>query len=198
MAIYPSTSSTAALEWYYWNDTTSTATTTATIWCRWVSTTTTTATTTGRIWREWQEFGAPLPQDDAIARAEADRRAEEYRRQFEREREARAAAEKRAEELLVENLSLKQRERYKRDGWFIVHGKGCRYRIRRGRIANVDVIARDGEVLRSLCAHPGESVPDPDTMLAQKLMLETAEEEFLRVANVHARRCSEAHLPMLH
>lgn len=35
------------------------------------------------------------------------------------------------------------------------------------------------------CAHPGELVPDADTMLAQKLMLEADEPAFLRVANRH-------------
>ena len=37
--------------------------------------------------------------------------------------------------------------------------------------------------IKTLCAHPTVRVPDADNMLAQKLYLESNEEEFLRIAN---------------
>jgi hypothetical protein len=59
------------------------------------------------------------------------------------------------------------------------------YRIRQGRSGNVDLLGPDGKPIRRYCAHPSLYVPDEDTMLAQKLMLETAEEQFLATANCH-------------
>lgn len=61
---------------------------------------------------------------------------------------------------------------------------GRRYRITYGTVANIIVEAeRAGEDQR-LCAAP-EHLSAPAVMLAQKLMLESREEEFLRVAIVH-------------
>jgi hypothetical protein len=63
---------------------------------------------------------------------------------------------------------------------------GKKYRINRGRSANVDVLDENGKVVRSLCAHPRDGVPDADTMLSQALMLKHDEPGFLRIANVHS------------
>jgi hypothetical protein len=52
-------------------------------------------------------------------------------------------------------------------------------------VANVDVVCKDGKVLHRLCAHPADFVPNPDTMLAQKLYLEHQEEAFVKIANIH-------------
>jgi len=104
----------------------------------------------------------------------------------------RAEAEKamnRAEALLQEALNAKQREELAQKGFFSLdvlnqNGQRRQYRIRRGRSRNVQQVDPvSGNVLKHLCAHPRELVPDADTMLAQKLMLETAEAEFLRIAN---------------
>lgn len=95
-------------------------------------------------------------------------------------------AEERARVLLVANLQLREQLRLTEEGAIMVRGSsGCRYRIRKGRTANVDVIGRDGRVTGRLCAHPGIWTPDYDTMLAQKLSLESDDAAFLRIANRH-------------
>ena len=102
----------------------------------------------------------------------------------------RSAADKRAEKLLQETLSLAQREELALNGFFTLttiakSGEERIYRIRRGRSRNVEQVDATGRRIKTLCAHPIAAVPDADTMLAQKLMLETPEmqEEFLRIAN---------------
>lgn len=63
---------------------------------------------------------------------------------------------------------------------------GTRYRIRKGRIGNVDVY-NNGVIIHRLCAHPNIGCPDIDVMIAQKLHLESPEDElpFVQKANVH-------------
>lgn len=114
----------------------------------------------------------------AAERAEPARVAEEKRKADEE------AADKRAEELLVAALDAEQREEYARDKSFHVRARtGRRYRIRRawsGHVARVD----DGREVERLCAHPRIRVPLPDNQLVAKLMLETDEEMFRRIANI--------------
>jgi hypothetical protein len=53
--------------------------------------------------------------------------------------------------------------------------------------------------VEELCVHPGPRMPDPDTMLLQKVSLETDEAEMRRVANIWAlpsrRILSYSHAP---
>lgn len=75
-----------------------------------------------------------------------------------------------------------------KNGWFDVRvpssdGSSRTYRIRRGVAGNVSLLGPDGRAVKSFCAHP-DGVPSPDVMLSQKLMLETNEDMFLRIANV--------------
>lgn len=110
------------------------------------------------------------------------------RRAIEAEAE-RARARERAARLLHEHLTAEQLEELSREGRFHLDvlsqdGRRRRYRINRGRSRNVqEVDPGNGRIIKTLCAHPVAYVPDEDTMLAQKLMLETAEAEFLRIAN---------------
>ncbi len=100
------------------------------------------------------------------------------------------AAQERAWALLLEHLTPPQRETFDKNKWFVVEGgkSGKKYRIE----ANDDLIANiavmDGTVIQHrLCGHCDiRKVPLGDHLLAQKLMLESAEDEFLRVANRHA------------
>lgn len=113
---------------------------------------------------------------------EADRQA---RIETERKRrQQRLAAEARAEELLRKYLSQEQKVTLDKHGWFEVNGKsGTLYRIRKGRSINVDVLdKKTKQVVHKLCAHPVMNVPDFDTMLTQKVMLEVDEASFLKVA----------------
>ena len=97
-------------------------------------------------------------------------------------------ARARAEKLLRENLSAAQLAELVADNHFTLRtlqpdGSQRIYRIKRGRSRNIQEINEAGAVLRRLCAHPVEDVPDADTMLAQKLWLEADEEAFRRIAN---------------
>jgi hypothetical protein len=125
-----------------------------------------------------------------LHQSEEERRLMEERAQAAREVQQRdEAAKVRAHALLLEHLTPEQRETFKRNGWFIVQGgrSGTRYRIRSGSMAgNVDVLQKE-RVTHRLCAHvPIGHVPLGDQLLAQKIMLELAEDDFLRKANRHA------------
>lgn len=94
-------------------------------------------------------------------------------------------ASERARRLLLQCLNASQRAEFERTGAFTVRGpSGQSYRIGFGTIANVEVVGERGELLYRLCAGPTE-LPTPAVMLAQKLMLESRELEFLRIAARH-------------
>jgi len=147
----------------------------------WCDTGTTAITTT---WVDWSSESTSLEQvryvvptveetnQVAIKRIEAEDR--------------RKAAIECARELLVASLTDEQRGEYDANESFIVFGQktGQRYRINNGRAGNVHELDRLGQVRRRYCAHPGMRVPNADTMLAQKLMLECHELDFLDKANV--------------
>jgi hypothetical protein len=99
-------------------------------------------------------------------------------------------ARRRAERLLLSHLTGEQRASFKKNKWFIVEGGQSkrRYRIRdRGNlVANIDVLDGDA-VAHRLCGHcRAGDLPLADHLLAQKMMLEMAEDEFLKIANRHA------------
>lgn len=94
----------------------------------------------------------------------------------------------RAKKLLDEGLSIEQRQSLEEHGWFPVIGNlGHTYRIRTGQSANVDQVDADGKVIRTLCAAP-PSVPTPDAMLAQKLLIEADELAFAFIARTQVPR----------
>jgi hypothetical protein len=98
---------------------------------------------------------------------------------------AQRAIRERAEALLVSCLNSAQRAQLAAQGSFEVRARSGRvYQIRRGRVQNVFELDGRGHAVRRLCAHPQDGVPDADTMLAQKLMIECHEEGFLALANV--------------
>jgi hypothetical protein len=198
--ILADSSSTASCRiWTSWNNSiTSTAATTADlVWVNWNSSN---AVTSGSVYQgnlaAMQGYYAPSQDnrhlhyqretpEQAQARVQqaAARREETLRIEGER-----AKAREKAEKLLRENLSPKQLEELTQHNYFrleTVQPDGSRrfYRINRGRARNVKEITQEGIILRTLCAHPVEEVPDADTMLAQKLWLETMEEEFRQIAN---------------
>ena len=190
-----------------WSSWTSTATTSSTatnvVWATWTASSD--STTTSTVWGTWaasstggvhviraQPYVAPkltAKQIEAqrIAQAEAAKKVEE-------KRAAQAAAHRRAMELLLAHLTEKQRETYEKSKWFVVEGgkSGKRYRIRDtgSPAGNIDELAdNDNEkVVYRLCAHAPYSfeVPMGDQLLAQKLMLEWAEEDMLKIANRRA------------
>lgn len=93
-------------------------------------------------------------------------------------------AEDRAEVLLRSLLSPEQRSAYDLHKHFDVRAQSGRiYRLHRGPVRNVHVLDHGGQGIRGYCIHPRETVPVADVLVAQKLMLEADEQEFLRIAN---------------
>jgi hypothetical protein len=102
-------------------------------------------------------------------------------------RTAKRLAGERSRELLLRCLTPAQRAEFERTRGFTVRGQsGRRYRIAYGTTANVEVLGQGGELEYRLCAGPAD-LPTASVMLAQKLMLERREAEFLRIAARHAR-----------
>lgn len=198
-AVTTTVSNAANVIWTAWNDTYTATTANTTSYVEIPSTSS--VATTNLIWSAWNETyildgnQAISQYNQVLSRNEtpeqAARRAQEaetYRqRQIAAEGE-RAKARERAAKLLQESLSPKQREQLQASGFFELEtirpdGERRTYRIRRGRSRNIQQVDASGRVLKTICAHPVENVPDEDTMLAQKLWLESKEEEFLRIAN---------------
>lgn len=91
-------------------------------------------------------------------------------------------AEAKALDLLARCLTPAQRAEFERFRSFTVRAaSGQLYRVTYGSTANVEVLTPEGEVMSRLCAGPA-GIPIPAVMLAQKLMLETSEQEFIRIA----------------
>lgn len=145
------------------------------VWARW-----NTATTTTNI--------ALVPRYRAVE-AEGRARFQEQQRELAARLEAQMAeelaAKLKAEQLLLEHLDEKQQEEYKSIRAFnVVSADGQRtYRIREGWAGNVDLLSPEGKVIKRYCIHPDIACPVPDNMLAQKLLLETDEKAFIRIAN---------------
>lgn len=92
-------------------------------------------------------------------------------------------------ELLRACLRPEQLVQFDQEGWFMVSGRIYDYRINHGRMANVELHARDGSYVRRLCFYPvvrgGRELPVFDVMLAQKLILEADEPVVLAIAVEH-------------
>lgn len=174
--------------------------TTDTVWDQWVNTsniTTTATTATASTWAHWmnQSTNDIRPQGQPIRShqpetaemvAERNRREAERRRLDEAARQETAKADERALRLLVGILDERQRKDMADHGHFFVDApSGRRYRIDKGRSGNVKVIDRvTGVWIESLCIHQSDFVPVYDTMVMQKLLIETAEDEFRACANI--------------
>ena len=99
--------------------------------------------------------------------------------------------QERAKKLLLMHLSEDQRRELHEHGWFIVRGgnSGQEYRIMAKNdnfAGNVYVLGEGRRVTHRLCAHCSNDIPFGDQILAQKVMLESCESEFLRIANKSA------------
>ena len=104
-------------------------------------------------------------------------------------------ATERAKRLLTSMLSEEQAHELETKRCFhlsVIDGKSGeskRYRIDQGYQGNVKLLGPDGRPIKSYCIHAratdeeGRRLPNEDHMLAQKLLLECNESEFLRIAN---------------
>jgi len=116
------------------------------------------------------------------------RQEQEYRVRAEASLLEQKKAREKAEALLREFLSAEQIEALEKRNAFQLEsiskdGSRKRYEIQRGRQGNVFLLDQKGERVEKYCIHPFEYVPDADTMLTQKLLLESNEELFLKTAN---------------
>jgi hypothetical protein len=99
--------------------------------------------------------------------------------------DGRLDARARARELLREHLSETQREQFERAGSFIVVAQsGRRYRIRTATTSNVRDETEGADYCMQFRSDPQcLSIPLEDLLLAQKVLLECDEPQFLRIAN---------------
>lgn len=198
--------------WTIWTTSTGSLSTTATnnlTWSSWIDNTSVTLTTTlgSTVWDGWtqqytlndagaaqstvrriQQRVQPTAEQLAAWRADEQRQREHAERVSAELRAARA----RARRLLVACLSPEQRADLEEKKCFYLEchspdGSKRRYRIDEGTHGNVKLLGEGGKVLGQYCVQPN-GVPTEDAMLAQKLWLETNEEEFKRKANFSAWR----------
>lgn len=179
--------------WNNWINGTTTAVTnpTVAVWTTWTNNTTaaTTFGTVGTAWGYWQDASAVAVE---LSEEEKERRRIAAVERQAREDAAYAAyleATKRAAALLVEVLDRDQAKEYAERERFHVQVRkpgeaGLRtFRICRGKAGNVRELNDSGQEVARYCVHLFDGSPDEDTMVAQKLMLETDPEQFIRRAN---------------
>jgi hypothetical protein len=171
--------------WDYWCDTTSTSTTvdlSDATWNTWTADYTFSAVETAeqKAYRlEQERLWAEKREADRVKRLELEAKA----------KEAEAEARKRATVLLLSNLNAKQRQDYLENKAFHVDILGSdkkpakRYLIKHGTHQNVFLLDENGNPKEGFCSYPLEQIPVEDFILGQKLMLECAEDDFLKVAN---------------
>lgn len=140
-------------------------------------------------YRQSPEYRAEAERIEAAALESAER----WEAKHAEEKRLREIAEDKAEHLLMSVLTPEQRDEYHRLQSFRVHTpSGNIYRVKRGRMGNLKRIELDSEgrekVVETLCVHPRINVPNQDTMIAQKLMLETNEDELRALANISRYR----------
>ncbi len=109
----------------------------------------------------------------------------DLKRQNKIDDEKRKKARARARKLLKRHLTPKQWLDYDTHGEFFVKTpKGHLYQIGSARDHNIVRLNKRRKAMRVLCASIyGYGVPVEDIMLAQKLMLETQEDAFLKIAH---------------
>lgn len=165
--------------WHIWTDT-CTAAATRTAWVQWSRGTTVQLSNAATHAATAEQRAA---QDAEIARWQARERERLAQRDIEVARED--GANRRAMELLCSCLNDEQKRTLLADRYFLVRAPSGRlYRIDQGTHGNVKVVdPRTKRVLESLCIQPS-GVPVGDSMLVQKLMIETAEDAFRKHANI--------------
>ncbi len=160
------------------------------VWIRWTQQGTAAAVTTIRIGDDY--LVAPPAPPPTPAELEARLEREKARRieaeaRAAREAALRKAAEQRAKKLLFQLLRAEQIREYVRHKRITIRApSGTVYRLRHGWSGNVEELDAAGKPVNRLCIHPGVQVPVPDNLLTQKLMLETDEAAFRKIANITA------------
>jgi hypothetical protein len=104
-------------------------------------------------------------------------------------------AKARARKLLFSMLNADQQKELDEKNHFhlTVHSRDGSmrvYRIEHGYAGNVKLLGLDGQPVKRYCIHADSRLPYEDQMLAQKLLLETNEEHFLKTANMTQLRAA--------
>jgi hypothetical protein len=105
------------------------------------------------------------------------------------------AAKVRARNLLMQMLNADQKKELEEKNHFhlTVHDRSGSmrvYRIEYGYAGNVKLLGTDGQPVKRYCIHADYRLPYEDQMLAQKMLLEANEKEFLRIANMTQLRAA--------
>lgn len=198
--------STAANTWDSWSFTvdsgTATATTNDLTWTEWnTGTNAVRVHTSDGSWSEWlrqhtnanhyREIANPpfipyYPEETEEQKAQRVIREQQQELKRKDEELRRQKARLEALSLLDSILDDIQRETFAQEDWFLVIGKsGKIYRLRRGRVGNIDLISPEGKLLKTFCVHPTPMLPNGDDLVAQKLHLEHDDDALIRRSNTH-------------
>lgn len=195
MPTYITGTSVTSATWDEWTNSTSVTTTGSTIWVGWcddstastiipiISSSSTSTTATWDYWITGDHYIVEATEEQIRAREaqlEANRVAAIQREIEYQERKTKAT------KLLRAALTRKQKKDLDKHKHFFVRGgkSGDLYKIRQGRVQNVDLLDAKKRMKQQLCAHPQIHCPDEDTMLTQKIMLEHMEDHFRDIANI--------------
>jgi hypothetical protein len=136
----------------------------------------------GQAWTDWNEvYRPPLPQIVSAARV-PDWQEKEKERMGKQ-----AKARETARRSLLSLLDRGQKESLEKEHAFELRVEDRLYRIRPGNTVE-QLHPETRKALCSFCIHPygSEWLPEDDWAIAQKLLLEADEDEFLRLANRRA------------
>lgn len=93
-------------------------------------------------------------------------------------------ADAKAELLLRSVLTPDQLTDYEKHQRFDVRSQhGNLYRLKYGKVRNIQRLNHEHEPVMGYCIHPKESVPVADVLVAQKLLIEGDEDRFLQTAH---------------
>jgi len=185
------TSATTSTAWTRWSSDSTISPTSVDVWTGWVTATGTAGTasnvTITAPWSDWVENAYVVNRVRIVSHPQPTaQEAEATRQRIEMSRLKKKDAKEKALALLRGALDQKQLEDLKKHNYFYVRSpSGKLYRIDEGRAGNVKLVDENKKRIKTYCAHPREYVPNHDTMLVQKIMLEHKEKDFLRIANVH-------------
>lgn len=159
-------------------------------WLLWVRAINATDDATLPEWERWADGTAhsrdELPDRDSLQIVwDGEQRRREAQRRHDRVQRLRArVADRRAVALLNEVLDDEQRASWADHQRFrVTAGSGRIYEITNGFVGNIYRLNDEGERETSYCIHGSGPLPVADHVLAQKLLLEANEDEFLRIAN---------------
>lgn len=172
------------------------------IWRNWVSQSTNATTTdlSHSVWQTWVAIHNAAvaannaavfvrPQVETPEQIRARVAAAEQRAVARRAEDlARTKAQEKAHKLLIEHLTPRQEETLRMHGYFDVEIGDRVYRIRKGGHGGWVERMQGQKATDGYCIYVTGECPPEDHMLAQKLMLEANEQEFLRIANRTAPR----------